>query len=51
MELDSMKPEEVVMEVTMKRQPWLKKAYLLLNVARKPVCTRQEIQDQKFHLE
>ncbi|MDA6131410.1 hypothetical protein OSK38_29090, partial [Escherichia coli] len=37
MELGSMKPEEIVAgwKLLMKRQPGLKKAYLLLNVARK----------------
>jgi transposase len=53
MELGSMKPEEVMAgwKSLMKRQPGLRKAYLLLNVARKSVGTRQAIEAYKFHLE
>lgn len=53
MELGSMKPEEIVAgwKLLMKRQPGLKKAYLLLNVARKSVGTRQALEAYKFHLE
>jgi transposase len=53
MELSSLKPEEIVIgwKSLMKRQPGLKKAYLLLNVARKSVGTRQAIEAHKFHLE
>jgi transposase len=52
MELSSMKPEEIVAgwKTLMKRQLGLKKAYLLLNVARKSVGTRQAIEAYKFHL-
>ncbi len=53
MELSSMKPEEIVAgwKSLMKRQPGLKKAYLLRNVSRKSVGTRQAIEAYKFHLE
>jgi transposase len=53
MELSSMKPEEIVAgwKSIMKRQPGLKKAYLLLSVARKSVGTKQAIEAYKFHLE
>jgi transposase len=48
-----MKPEEIVAgwKSLMKRQPGLKKAYLLLNLARKSVGSRQAIDAYKFHLE
>ncbi|TVX75786.1 IS110 family transposase, partial [Peribacillus simplex] len=35
----------------MKRQPGLKKAQLLLQLARKSVGTRQALEAYKFHLE
>ncbi|MGD6942571.1 IS110 family transposase [Cytobacillus gottheilii] len=52
-ELSCMKPDEIVAgwKSLMKRQPGLKKAYLLLNVARKSVGTGQAIDAYKFHLE
>ncbi|PWW28873.1 transposase IS116/IS110/IS902 family protein [Cytobacillus oceanisediminis] len=48
-----MKPDEIVAgwKSLMKRQPGLKKAYLLLNVVRKSVGTGQAIDAYKFHLE
>ncbi len=53
MELSTMKPEEIVAgwRSVMKRQPGLKKAFLLLSVARKSVGTKQAIEAYKFHLE
>lgn len=53
MELESLKPDEIVTgwKSLMKRQPGLKKAYLLLDVARKSIGTRQALEAHKFHLE
>jgi len=53
MELRSMQPHEVVTgwKSLMKRQPGLKKAQLLLEVARKSIGTRQALDAHKFHLE
>ncbi len=53
MELRSMQPHEVVTgwKSQMKRQPGLKKAQLLLEVARRSIGTRQALDAHKFHLE
>ncbi|MCQ6268882.1 IS110 family transposase [Fictibacillus sp. WQ 8-8] len=53
MELSSMKPDEIVegWKSLMKRQPGMKKAQLLLQLARKSVGTRQALEAYKFHLE
>jgi len=53
MELRSMQPHEVIMgwKSLMKRQPGLKKAQLLLQVARRSIGTRQALDAHKFHLE
>ncbi|MFD6442102.1 IS110 family transposase [Peribacillus sp. NPDC060186] len=53
MELRSLKPHDVVSgwKSIMKRQPGLKKAQLLLQLARKSVGTRQALEAYKFHLE
>ncbi|MEY9870444.1 transposase [Peribacillus sp. B2I2] len=53
MELRSLKPDDVVSgwKSIMKRQPGLKKAQLLLQLARKSVGTRQALEAYKFHLE
>lgn len=53
MELRSMEPMDVVSgwKSIMKRQPGLKKAQLLLQVARRSVGTRQALDAYKFHLE
>ncbi|MFJ7472101.1 IS110 family transposase [Peribacillus frigoritolerans] len=53
MELRSMKSHVVVSgwKLIMKRQPGLKKAQLLLQLARKSVGTRQALEAYKFHLE
>ncbi|MEH7503808.1 IS110 family transposase [Neobacillus drentensis] len=52
-ELGTMQPHEVITgwKSIMKRQPGLKKALLLLQVARKSVGTRQALDAYKFHLE
>jgi transposase len=53
MELRSLKPDDVVSgwKSIMKRQPGLKKAQLLLQLAKKSVGTRQALEAYKFHLE
>ncbi|MBT2647605.1 IS110 family transposase [Bacillus sp. ISL-34] len=53
MELRSLKPYDVVSgwKSIMKRQPGLKKAQLLLQLAKKSVGTRQALEAYKFHLE
>jgi len=53
MELRSMEPMDIVSgwKSIMKRQPGLKKAQLLLHVARKSIGTRQALEAHKFHLE
>ncbi|WP_409305753.1 IS110 family transposase [Peribacillus sp. SCS-155] len=53
MELRSMTPEQIVMgwRSVMKRQPGMKKAELLVHVARKSVVTRQALGAYRFHLE
>ncbi|MDM5214721.1 IS110 family transposase [Peribacillus sp. NJ4] len=53
MELRSLKSHDVVSgwKSIMKRQPGLKKAQLLLQLARKSVGTRQALETYKFHLE
>ncbi|MED3997537.1 IS110 family transposase [Peribacillus frigoritolerans] len=53
MELRSLKPHDVVSgwKSIMKRQPGLKKAQLLLQLARKFVGTKQALEAYKFHLE
>ncbi|MFD6211507.1 IS110 family transposase [Peribacillus sp. NPDC060253] len=53
MELRSLKSHDVVSgwKSIMKRQPGLKKAQLLLQLARKSVGTRQALEAYKFHLE
>ena len=53
MELRSLKPHDVVSgwKSIMKRQPGLKKAQLLLQLAKKSVGTRQALEAYKFHLE
>jgi transposase len=53
MELSSMKPDEIVegWKSLMKRQPGMKKAQLVLQLARKSVGTRQALEAYKFHLE
>ncbi|WP_045523243.1 IS110 family transposase [Neobacillus niacini] len=52
-ELATLQPHEVITgwKSIMKRQPGLKKALLLLQVARKSVGTRQALDAYKFHLE
>ncbi|WML48652.1 IS110 family transposase [Neobacillus sp. PS3-34] len=52
-DLISKNPAEIVTgwKTLMKRQPGLKKAYLILNVARKSVGTTQAIEAYKLHLE
>ena len=52
MELETMQPQDVMTgwKSIMKRQPGLKKAMLLLQVARKSVGTRQALDAYKFHL-
>lgn len=52
-ELGTMEPEEVIMgwKSIMKRQPGLKKALLLIQVAGKSVGTKQALDAYKFHLE
>lgn len=52
-ELRSLKPHDVVSgwKSIMKRQPGLKKAQLLLQLARKSVGTKQALEAYKFHLE
>jgi transposase len=53
MELETMQPHDVITgwKSIMKRQPGLKKAMLLLQVARRSVGTRQALDAYKFHLE
>jgi transposase len=53
MELETMKPHDVITgwKSIMKRQPGLKKALLLLQLAKKSVGTRQALDAYKFHLE
>jgi transposase len=53
MELRSLKPDDVVSgwKSIMQRQPVLRKAQLLLQLARKSVGTRQALEAYKFHLE
>ncbi len=53
MELRSLKPDDVVSgwKSIMKRQPGLKTAQLLLQLAKKSVGTRQALEAYKFHLE
>jgi transposase len=53
MELRSLKPDDVVSgwKSIMKRQPGLRIAQLLLQLARKSVGTRQALEAYKFHLE
>ena len=53
MELRSMQPHDIVSgwKSKMKRQPGLKKAQLLLQVARRSIGTRQALDAHKFHLE
>ncbi|MCY8940142.1 IS110 family transposase [Peribacillus frigoritolerans] len=53
MELRSLKPDDVVSgwKSIMKRQPGLRKAQLLLQLARKSVGIRQALEAYKFHLE
>ena len=52
-ELETLQPDDVIAgwKSIMKRQPGLKKAKLLLQVARKSVGTRQALDAYKFHLE
>ncbi|TWD93481.1 transposase IS116/IS110/IS902 family protein [Neobacillus bataviensis] len=52
-ELMTMQPHEVITgwKSIMKRQPGLKKALLLLQVAKKSIGTRQALDAYKFHLE
>ncbi|MBM7654278.1 IS110 family transposase [Neobacillus cucumis] len=53
MELETMQPHDVITgwKSIMKRQPGLKKALLLLQLAKKSVGTRQALDAYKFHLE
>lgn len=53
MELSSMNTDQIIAgwKSVMKRQPGLKKAKLLLQVARKSVGTRQALEAYRFHLE
>jgi transposase len=53
MELETMQPQDVITgwKSIMKRQPGLKKALLLLQLAKKSVGTRQALDAYKFHLE
>jgi transposase len=53
MELSTKQPQEIMKgwKSKMKRQPGLKKALLLLEVARKSVGTKQALDAYKFHLE
>jgi transposase len=53
LELMNLQPHEVIAgwKSIMKRQPGLKKALLLLQVAKKSVGTRQALDAYKFHLE
>ncbi|MBU8919438.1 IS110 family transposase [Bacillus sp. FJAT-29953] len=53
MDLETMQPNEVITgwKSIMKRQPGLKKALLLLQLAKKSVGTRQALDAYKFHLE
>lgn len=53
MDLETMQPHEVIAgwKSIMKRQPGLKKALLLLQLAKKSVGTRQALDAYKFHLE
>jgi transposase len=53
MDLEIMQPHEVIVgwKSIMKRQPGLKKAILLLQLAKKSVGTRQALDAYKFHLE
>jgi hypothetical protein len=53
MELETMQPHDVITgwKSIMKRQPGLKKAMLLLEVARRSVGTRQALGAYRFHLE
>jgi transposase len=52
MDLETMQPHEVITgwKSVMKRQPGLKKALLLLQLAKKSVGTRQALDAYKFHL-
>jgi transposase len=52
-ELETLQPHDVIAgwKSIMKRQPGLKKAILLLQVAKKSVGTRQALDAYKFHLE
>jgi transposase len=52
-ELRSLKPEDVVTgwKSIMKRQPGLKKAQLIINLAKKSIGTGQALDAHKFHLE
>ncbi|WP_066307761.1 IS110 family transposase [Bacillus sp. FJAT-29814] len=52
-ELEKLQPHDVIAgwKSIMKRQPGLKKATLLLEVARKSIGTRQALDAYKFHLE
>ena len=52
-ELETMQPHDVITgwKSIMKRQPGLKKALLLLQLAKKSVGTRQALDAYKFHLE
>jgi transposase len=53
MELRSMKPQNVVIgwKSLMKRQPGLKKAQLLIHLAKRSIGTRQALDAYKFHLQ
>jgi transposase len=53
MDLENKQPHEVITgwKSIMKRQPGLKKALILLQVARKSIGTRQALEAYKFHLE
>jgi transposase len=53
MELSTKQPQEIMTgwKSKMKRQPGLKKALLLLEVARKSIGTKQALDAYKFHLE
>ncbi|MBI0581382.1 IS110 family transposase [Neobacillus cucumis] len=53
MDLEIMQPHEIIegWKSIMKRQPGLKKALLLLQLAKKSVGTRQALDAYKFHLE
>ncbi|MEH7419497.1 IS110 family transposase [Neobacillus drentensis] len=53
LELETMQPHDVITgwKSIMKRQPGLKKALLLLQLAKKSVGTRQALDAYKFHLE